>query len=424
MGDLERAVDAASKTAVPGDVVLLAPACASFDQYKNFEERGEHFKSLVQRLPEGERRDGRLRRIGPRVRRPTGAAHPARRAGDAQEASGGAKRLKYPETAAAARLPSDLGYHGHPACRRALHDSVGVDGHDEWRQVRLPEESGHHGSSRRVCASAAVSRRLQRLRSWSVAFLGVVVFSLLLVHVPGVARVREGRRVRSRRDRSPISRRSSPSLRSSCWGRIVLTSRRVADGRFWSLHVAVRPGSLVMCVLVYWRADLGTAIIIAGPDAGDAVARRHEGQALGAASPAGLGGAAGLTLMSSERMSRVLSFLNPSNDPAGIELPADAIAGRAGPGRLVRGGPGAERAEVPVPPQGAHRHDLRHPRRGVRAAGGGSGHPSVRAFRRRVLAACPPLRGSHGKTPDRRVWHAGHSCRRSSTSEGSSGRCL
>jgi UDP-N-acetylmuramoylalanine--D-glutamate ligase len=49
-GDLERAIDAASRAAVPGDVVLLAPACASFDQYENFEERGEHFKSLVQRL--------------------------------------------------------------------------------------------------------------------------------------------------------------------------------------------------------------------------------------------------------------------------------------------------------------------------------------------------------------------------------------
>ena len=50
VGDLERAIEAASAVAEPGDVVLLAPACASFDQYKNFEERGEHFKSLVQRL--------------------------------------------------------------------------------------------------------------------------------------------------------------------------------------------------------------------------------------------------------------------------------------------------------------------------------------------------------------------------------------
>ena len=49
-GDLEQAVQAAARVAEPGDVVLLAPACASFDQYKNFEERGEHFKSIVQRL--------------------------------------------------------------------------------------------------------------------------------------------------------------------------------------------------------------------------------------------------------------------------------------------------------------------------------------------------------------------------------------
>jgi UDP-N-acetylmuramoylalanine--D-glutamate ligase len=49
-GDLERALQEAARVAEPGDVVLLAPACASFDQYKNFEERGEHFKSIVQRL--------------------------------------------------------------------------------------------------------------------------------------------------------------------------------------------------------------------------------------------------------------------------------------------------------------------------------------------------------------------------------------
>lgn len=49
-GDLERAVQAAHSVAVPGDVVLLAPACASFDQYPNFERRGEHFRELVHGL--------------------------------------------------------------------------------------------------------------------------------------------------------------------------------------------------------------------------------------------------------------------------------------------------------------------------------------------------------------------------------------
>jgi UDP-N-acetylmuramoylalanine--D-glutamate ligase len=46
-GDLERAVAAASRAAHPGQVVLLSPACASFDQYRDFEERGEHFRALV-----------------------------------------------------------------------------------------------------------------------------------------------------------------------------------------------------------------------------------------------------------------------------------------------------------------------------------------------------------------------------------------
>jgi UDP-N-acetylmuramoylalanine--D-glutamate ligase len=46
-GDLERAVAAARAAAAPGEVVLLSPACASYDQYRSFNERGDHFKALA-----------------------------------------------------------------------------------------------------------------------------------------------------------------------------------------------------------------------------------------------------------------------------------------------------------------------------------------------------------------------------------------
>jgi UDP-N-acetylmuramoylalanine--D-glutamate ligase len=49
-GTLGSAVEIASQAAKPGDVVLLAPACASFDQFKNYEQRGRFFKELVRGL--------------------------------------------------------------------------------------------------------------------------------------------------------------------------------------------------------------------------------------------------------------------------------------------------------------------------------------------------------------------------------------
>ena len=47
---MERAVALAAAEAEEGDVVLLAPAAASFDQYPNFEKRGEDFTARVQAL--------------------------------------------------------------------------------------------------------------------------------------------------------------------------------------------------------------------------------------------------------------------------------------------------------------------------------------------------------------------------------------
>ncbi len=48
--DLDSAVGAAARAARPGDKVLLSPACASFDMFRNFEDRGEHFATAVRGL--------------------------------------------------------------------------------------------------------------------------------------------------------------------------------------------------------------------------------------------------------------------------------------------------------------------------------------------------------------------------------------
>ena len=47
---LERAVAEAAGAAQPGEIVLLSPACASYDQFRDFEHRGEEFRRLVENL--------------------------------------------------------------------------------------------------------------------------------------------------------------------------------------------------------------------------------------------------------------------------------------------------------------------------------------------------------------------------------------
>ena len=48
--NLEEATHAAYNISLEGDTILLSPACASWDQYKSFEERGDEFKKIVSSL--------------------------------------------------------------------------------------------------------------------------------------------------------------------------------------------------------------------------------------------------------------------------------------------------------------------------------------------------------------------------------------
>ena len=50
MSSLNQAVASAHKIASPGDVILMSPGCASFDEFNNFEDRGEKFIAMVNEL--------------------------------------------------------------------------------------------------------------------------------------------------------------------------------------------------------------------------------------------------------------------------------------------------------------------------------------------------------------------------------------
>jgi len=47
---LRDAIETAYKSAKPGDIVLLSPGCASFDEFRDYKERGDHFKEVVRNL--------------------------------------------------------------------------------------------------------------------------------------------------------------------------------------------------------------------------------------------------------------------------------------------------------------------------------------------------------------------------------------
>ena len=157
----------------------------------------------------------------------------------------------------------------------------------------------------------------QALRKWSVLFLGAVIFSLLLVHVPGVAHVEGG--ARSYISVGPFTYQPSEfaKLAIVLLGAHVLTSPRVADGRLRSFMVPFGASGALMCLLVVWEHDLGTAIIIAGLMLGMLWMGGLKLKHLLLIGGTGLAATAGLILSSGERMSRILAVFSPSSDPNG-----------------------------------------------------------------------------------------------------------
>lgn len=184
----------------------------------------------------------------------------------------------------------------------------------------------------------------RKVRGLSVAFLAFVALSLLVVHVPGVARMEGG--ARSYISMGPFTYQPSEfaKLAVVLAGAHILSSPRVADGRFRSYMVPFGVCGALMCLLVLWERDLGTAIILAGLMMGMLWMGGMKGGHLLLMGGAGVGAALGLILSSSERMSRVLDVIHPSahSSGSGWQLGQSLIAlGRGswfgvGPGQSVQ----------------------------------------------------------------------------------------
>jgi cell division protein FtsW len=175
----------------------------------------------------------------------------------------------------------------------------------------------------------------RRLRHVSVIFAALVAFLLLAMHIPGVSASEGG--AASWIPLGPLPFTLQPSelakLAVVMAGAHLLSMRRSHRDDFLSFLVPFGLMGLVMCLLVLFEPDLGTAIIIAGLCLG---LLWLGGMRLGQwALVAGIGATAAVafTLSSSVRKARVLSFLDPSADPhgTGFQLSQSLVAlGRGG----------------------------------------------------------------------------------------------
>jgi len=191
----------------------------------------------------------------------------------------------------------------------------------------------------------------RKMRAFSVIFLALVALSLVVVHIPGASRSEGGSS--SWIPLGPLTFQPSEfaKLAVILAGAHLLSSPRLRKGDFASYMWPFGVVGLGMCGLVILEGDLGTAVIIAGLLLGVLWIGGMRGSQWLAVAGAGVVGALAFTFSSSERMSRVLSFLNPSADPQGTSFQLSQSLVAMGRGGWFGVGPGGSVQKFQYLPQ-------------------------------------------------------------------------
>lgn len=187
----------------------------------------------------------------------------------------------------------------------------------------------------------AISRvDYRRLRVPSILLLAVTMLSLVAIHVPGVSRSAGG--AASYIPLGPLTFQPSElaKLAVVLAGAHLLSNRRLRTGEFASFMWPFGAICLGASGLVVLEGDLGTAVILAGLTLGMLWLGGMKGRHWGFVGGTGVVAALALTFSSHERMSRVLSFLDPSADPQGASFQLSQSLVALGRGGWFGVGPG------------------------------------------------------------------------------------